>query len=251
MSHYCEKARWGLAHAGLEYVEEAHLQVFHYLAVRRHARGGMVPVLVAGTEVIEDSTAILRFLDHHYVPERRKLYPESTRKEVEALEERFDTQLGVETRRWVYFHWRALTSREVLRIAAQGTPLWERALAPLLFPVMRRYLDSLLKITAQNVEAGLTVISTIFDEVGDRLADGRPYLLGDAFTAADLTFASMAAPILLPPEYGISLPLPEEAPILAQPDIERFRHHAAGHFALRLYRQCRSAPSTQPAFLAT
>ena len=29
MSHYCEKARWGLAHAGVEYVEEAHLQVFH------------------------------------------------------------------------------------------------------------------------------------------------------------------------------------------------------------------------------
>jgi len=34
MSHYCEKARWALSHAGVDFVEEAHLQVFHYAAAR-------------------------------------------------------------------------------------------------------------------------------------------------------------------------------------------------------------------------
>jgi len=240
MSHYCEKARWGLAHAGLEYIEEPHLQVFHYLAVRRRARGSTVPVLVADGEVVEDSTAILQFLDQHYIPERRRLYPDAQRNEIEELEERFDTMLGLETRRWVYFRWIDQPTREVLRVAAQGTPWWERLLAPLLFPLMRRFLAMRLRATRENVEAGLLTIATIFDEVGARLADGRPYLMGTEFTAADLTFACMAAPILLPPEYGVLLPTLEEAPAEARAEVEKFRLHPAGQFVLRLYRQRRA-----------
>lgn len=101
MSHYCEKARWGLTHAGVKYHEEAHLQVFHYRAVRRLDAQGMVPVLVTEAGAVADSTAILQFLDER-LPEPRKLYPEPLRKQIELLEEWFDEGLGIETRRWVY-----------------------------------------------------------------------------------------------------------------------------------------------------
>ena len=242
MSHYCETARWGLAHAGVEYVEEAHLQVFHYLALPRRVHGRTVPVLVSGHDTIEDSTAILQHLDHHYVPARRQLYPETLREAVEAMEERFDTCLGIETRRWVYFRWKDQPVRDVLRIAAQGVPWWQRVLAPLVFPWVRRYLGSRLQATAAQVEAGLLVIQSIFDEVAASLGDGRPYLFGDAFTAADLSFACLAAPILLPPEYGVHLPTLDESPPAARADVERFRNHPAGRFALRLYRQRRAEP---------
>lgn len=235
MSHYCEKARWGLAHAGVDYEEQAHLQVFHYRALRPHRAGALVPVLLTGHEVIADSTAILQFLDRDLPPDR-KLYPEAQRAEIEALEDRFDEQLGVETRRWVYFHWMHLPVREVLKTAAQNTPRWQRALAPVLFPVMRTYLNRHLAITAEQVQRGLPVIAACFDEVARRLQDGRSYLCGERFTAADLSFACMAAPILLPPEYGIRLPKPEQAPATAQDDIRRFRAHPAGQFALRLFR---------------
>lgn len=235
MSHYCEKARWGLVHAGVDFVEEAHLQVFHYAAVRRYEARGMVPVLVTGSEAVCDSTAILEFLDRG-LPEACKLYPGRQRQEIEALEEHFDERLGVETRRWVYFHWMSLPAREVLKIAGQGTPWWQRLLAPMLFPMLRRYLNRHLGISRDNVEAGLVTIAAIFDEVAARLGDGRAFLCGDRFTAADLSFACMAAPILLPPEYGIRLPSPEEAPAAAQADIARFRAHPAGQFALRLFK---------------
>lgn len=242
MSHYCEKARWGLVHAGVDYVEEAHLQVFHYLAVRPHSSGGMVPVLVSGTEAIADSTAILQFLDRR-LPEPDKLYPGHLRQEIEALEERFDEHLGVETRRWVYFHWMNQPAHQVLQTAAQGTPAWQRAIAPLLFPVLRTFLVRHLAISRDNVEKGLRIISSSFDEVAARLGDGRPYLCGSQFTAADLSFACMAAPVLLPPEYGIRLPTLDEASAEARRDIQRFRNHPAGQFALRLFRENRrSAP---------
>ena len=31
-SHYCEKARWALERAGIEYVEHAHAPILHYAA---------------------------------------------------------------------------------------------------------------------------------------------------------------------------------------------------------------------------
>lgn len=241
MSHYCEKARWGLAHAGLDYVEEAHLQVFHYRPVRRYSKAGKVPVLLADGQAIADSTAILHYLDRHHVAPERRLYPDALRAEVEALEERFDEQLGVETRRWVYYRFMVLPPREVLRTAAQNTPAWERVAAPLMFPMMRRFLNKHLDISAETVAAGSGTIAAIFDEVAHRLADGRPYLLGERFTAADLGFACMAAPVLIPAEYGIRLPTLEEAPAAAQPEIMAWRDHPAGRFALRLFRERRSA----------
>lgn len=239
MSHYCEKARWGLAHAGVSYVEEAHLQVFHYRAVRPYSARGMVPVLVTDSSAVADSTAILQFLDQR-LPEPRKLYPEPLRKEIESLEEQFDETLGIETRRWVYFQYLKAPTREVLRTAAQGIPRWQRMLAPLLLPMMRMYLNRHLAITRDNVEQGLRAISDCFDQVAARLNDGRRYLLGDRFTAADLSFACMAAPILLPPEYGIRLPTPDEAPVAARADIQRFREHPAGQYALRLFKEHRA-----------
>lgn len=245
LSHYCEKARWGLAHAGIDYVEEAHLQVFHYRAVRRYSLEGKVPVLVTETGAVADSTAILQFLDRR-LPEPRRLYPENARREIEALEDRFDERLGIETRRWVYFHWLDRPRREVLGIVAQGVPPWERALAPLLYPMMSGYLRRRLAITRENVERGVQLIAAVFDEVAARLGDGRVFLCGDAFTAADIAFASMATPVLLPPEYGIRLPTPEEAPAAARADLRRFREHPAGQFALRLFRDHRPHKAARP-----
>ena len=46
------------------------------------------------------------------------------------------------------------------------------------------------------------------------------YLCGDRFTAADLTFAALAAAVVLPPQYGVALPQPEQLPPAVRDDIE-------------------------------
>jgi glutathione S-transferase len=236
MSHYCEKARWALERAQIQYTEEAHLQVFHYWAVRSLNTMGMVPVLVDGAQVIADSSEILEHLDQYIAAEKR-LYPPKHREEVAALEDYFGEGLGIESRRWVYFHWLKVPTRDVLETAAQMTPRWQKALAPIVFPIFRNYLTRYLSITEENVISGGQTIKDAFERVEEILSDGRPYLVGSQFTAADLTFATMAAPVLLPREYGIRLPTLDEAPDSAKADIQVYRAHPAGKFALKLFEE--------------
>lgn len=238
MSHYCEKARWALDFAGVEYREEAHLQGFHYLAVKPHSDNGMVPLLVTPSEVVRESSQIVKHVDQ-YMPEGSRFYPADLEAEINELEQRFDEILGVETRRWVYHHWQKAGVLKVLSIAGQGAPLWQRLLAPILFPFGFLYIKNLLSVTAKNVDSGVDIIAQEFDYVASLLTDGRKFICGDQFTAADLAFASMAAPVLLPKEYGIRLPTFEEAPEDAKADIERFTQHPAGQFGLKLFAEMR------------
>jgi glutathione S-transferase len=71
------------------------------------------------------------------------------------------------------------------------------------------------------------------------LADGRPYLVGDTFSVADLTFASLAAPLLLPPQYGGSLPHIDDVHVDMRRTVLDFRATRAGRFALAMYEKHR------------
>jgi glutathione S-transferase len=77
----------------------------------------------------------------------------------------------------------------------------------------------------------------VFSAVSDRLGDGRKYLLGEMFSAADITFAALAAPVINPPEFSSLMPALEEAPQELATIINEFRLTPAGAFALRLYRE--------------
>lgn len=247
MSHYCEKARWALERLGLDYHEERHLQGFHYARTYWVSRNAGVPVLVDGARVIVDSTAILKHLDRH-APDAQRLYPDAgrARQEVEALEDLFDETLGVESRRWFYFHYLP-EGRAALRIAGQGAPGIERAIAPLAFPLMRRYATWLLQANARTVAAGLERSRQVVQRTDALLADGRAYLAGDRFSAADLALACMAAPFVLPDEYGIWLPTVDALPAAMRPTVQAFRETVTGRHVLRLFRDHRRLAASHPA----
>ncbi|MHB1241676.1 MAG: glutathione S-transferase N-terminal domain-containing protein [Gammaproteobacteria bacterium] len=235
MSHYCEKVRWALVRFALPWCEEAHLQGFHYLRVLPCSRQGGVPVLLDDGVVVVDSTAILQYLDRR-VPRGCEIYPSALpeRRRVEELEELFDEVLGVESRRWFYFHYRN-RPRAALAIAAQGIPAWEQRAGPWLFPFFLAYIRRYLEISEHTVRSGLQQARGVVDLVDELLADGRRYLVGDRFSAADLAFACMLAPLVLPDEYGVTLPKIGELPEPMRPVIEEFRQRPAGAFALHMF----------------
>ena len=236
ISHYCEKARWALDRAGIDYREEAHLQLIHWLAVRRAGGGRTVPVLVCSDGVLTESADIVDEADAKAPPGRR-LYPDDPRaaSEVRALERDFDANLGPHGRRWMYNEMR---ERRDLAIAygCTGVPTWERRALPLAYPAAIRVIDRYLDITPETAARSERQVWMAFDAVAERLSDGRRYLCGERFTAADLTFAAMAASVLMPPEYGVPLPQPEELPVSMATVVRKFRAHPAGEHALAMFR---------------
>lgn len=238
-SHYCEKARWALDHFGLDYREDKHPPMLHWAWSLPSGGGRTVPILRAGTKVIGDSTAIVRFLDAEHGNGTR-LYPldAGLRAEVEQLEDRFSTRLGPHTRRVVYFH--LLPDRSLaLEAIEPEVGGFQRLVFRIGFPFFRFMMRRGMNISPASAERSLEFTRRVFRAVDERLSDGRSFLVGDVFTAADLSFSALAAPVLLPVEYGAPLPDFQRLPTGASEVIEEFRQTPAGAFALRVYRECR------------
>jgi glutathione S-transferase len=237
-SHFCEKARWGLDRARLPYVEKGYAPVLHLLAVMpRGSRSS--PVLVDRGRVVRGSSAILRLCDAHghaAVP----LYPEdsATRHEVEKLVARYDIELGPATRLWLY-SWALDDHEQLMRLISVGLSPGQRWRLRRMLPAVARTLRRVLGVGPGTHARSALRVDEELALVSERLSDGRPYLAGGRFTAADLTFAALAAPVLMPPTYGGgAITPPSEPPGLAG-EIARWRETPAGRHVMAIYRDLR------------
>jgi glutathione S-transferase len=239
ISHYCEKARWALERVGMRYREERHVQGIHRFAARRAGGGATVPVLVTPDGVIGESQDILAWIDARTPMEHRLFPPDpAARGQVDSLCRRLDEQLGPKGRRLMYVH--LLAQRDlVMAFNNQGVPRWEDRALRYGWPLMRRFVGRELGITPGIEDEDEAAVFNELDFVAETLADGRPYLCGERFGAADLTFAALSAAIIVPPVYGVSLPQPD----VLHPDtaalVERARQHPAGRYALALFAERR------------
>jgi glutathione S-transferase len=237
ISHFCEKARWELDRAGIAYDERPHVQVIHRFAARRAGGGTTVPVLVRGNgSVLTESAQIVDYADSRS-PSDRRLYPMAgeAADEIRNFERGLDEGFGPDGRLWMYHVLRG-HRKVAARYATTGVPGWERRAFPAFYPVMSRVIDRFFDINDESAAEALRRVRSTFDEIAVRLADRRPYLMGGHFSAADLTFSALAAPVLVPTEYGVPLPQPDELPDAMAAVVRELREHPAGQHALRMYR---------------
>ncbi len=237
ISHYCEKARWALERLEINYIEEPHPPLFHRLATSQSGGGTSVPVLVTKVGTFNDSADILQYLDQ-ITPVNQKLYPSEPkqRHKVEKLENLFNAQLGPSTRLWFYSY--MLANRElILKLFCAGVKPVEQEIFRIAFWPIQQAMRQKLNITAESAASSHDKIKRIFATVNDHLADGRTYLVGNSFSAADLTFACLAAPSVLPSQYGVKVPQLEELPSEMAATIRELRETPSGKYALRLFRE--------------
>jgi len=231
-SHYCEKARWALERCGIAYEEDGHLPIFHYVANRFVGAKRTVPVVVSAGTRITDSTEIVAWADG-----RRPgtLLPEdpALRAEALALEDELDNTLGPATRRWAYYY--LLPRKDLDHVLTRGVTRWQKLALKVTRPIAVGMMKRGLKIDPAGAERSRQKIEETFALVSELLADGRRYLVGNRFSVADLTFAALAAPVLLPREHPFGPPPLDEFPPAARAQIEAWRATPAGRFALQIY----------------
>ncbi len=239
VSHFCEKARWALDRAGVAYEEDGHLPMFHYLPTRRAGGKRRVPVLVIERgNVVCDSTEIVAWADGQKPGALLPIDPRDRAAAI-AIEDDLDRTLGPATRCWAYFH--MLDRKDLPRRLAWKVPAWEVTALTLGRPLAVLAMKRGLSINPASAERSRQQIDDAFARTNALLRDGRRYLAGDAFSVADLTFAALAAIVLLPKD-GHPYPLPDasEVPPESRDRIQGWRDSAAGRHALTMYRHERA-----------
>ena len=240
-SHYVEKARWVMRRYSVPYTEQRYLPVMHMPAAawasRGRGRGDRVsspfstPILITDRgERICDSSAIVR-----YVSDRCEggLYDDPAAAE---WEQRFHDRLAPATRRVGYSL--SLGNPERMAALLSNVGPTQRAVFRAIEPLAGRVLRDRLKITPEKVERSKQRTFEELEAVEKQLRDGRRYLLGDRFSAADLAFATAISPALcVQPHEGIDVIFPDPATLTgdAAELIARARASRAGQFALRLF----------------
>jgi glutathione S-transferase len=195
-SHFCEKARWALEHKRIAYQAVNLLPGLHVKPVRKLAPKSCLPVLQDGDAVVQDSAAIITYLDtkHPHSPLTPR-DPEAAREALE-WEKTLDEQIGVTLRLWFYYH--ALPDRpRALKFLLTGAPWYGRPLFTLIFPKVREAMVRAMNINAQTAEQAEQTFSAALDEL-DAALSRRRFLVADRFSRADLTACALLSPCCLP-----------------------------------------------------
>jgi glutathione S-transferase len=243
VSHYNEKARWALDYKGIPHRRRSVDADGSHPKIARGLTGGSTfPVLELDGEAIGDSTKIIAALEDRQ-PEP-PLYPSDPddRRRALALEDFFDEELGPYTRLIVVDH----TSGNAglfLSTFAPDMPGHRRLVARAMFPVLRRRIKSAFGIDERSIENAYAQVRA----AGERFqAELQPsgYLVGNAFTVADLTLAALVAPAGFAPQYPY--PQPQRDHHSVEPLRQRLAESGLLEWARGIYARHRGSSAEVP-----
>jgi glutathione S-transferase len=237
ISHYNEKVRWALDYKRIPHTRRSMLPGVHRLMARRLAGVPTSPVLTIGDEGIGDSSAILQAIEERW-PEP-PLMPENPlqRRRALRLEEYFDEELGPDIRRAVYYEILPHPG-VVVPLFTDGASRISRTLLRGSFPVLRIGMRRLMNIYEEPAARSRVRTVEALDMLEKELGD-KEYLVGNRFSIADLTAASLFYPLALPPEFPYTSPTYEDLPEGAREFIGSMRDRPGGRWVGEMYRRHR------------
>src|SRR5687767_4709537 len=163
-----------------------------------HGRSATFPVLRLEGETIGDSTAIIAALEARFPHSPLHPADPAQRRRALDLEDFFDEQVAPAVRLLVFHH----LTREPERLAAFASthaPRPLRRAEAARAAGARLFLNLRFRVGSADAAArAREQVLAGFDRLESELGDGD-YLVGDDFTVADLTAASLLYPLVLPP----------------------------------------------------
>ena len=193
-SHFCEKACWALDRKRQPYRVINLLPALHLLWSQRMASASSLPILRDGAYIVQDSSAIIDYLDLRWPQQGLTPTDVALARQAREWEPWLGDEIGVPLRLWFYSH--VLRQRQyamafLLRGASRGQGVVFQAL----FGLIRHAMFYKMQINPHSAVAALPRLERALDTLEATL-QGREYLVGDTFSRADLTAASLLWPML-------------------------------------------------------
>jgi glutathione S-transferase len=199
LSHYSEKVRWALDHKGIPHVRRTPPVGVHQLFAMALTRSShrRLPVLELDGRRIGDSTAIIAALeDHRPDPPLYPGDPEARSRALE-LEDFFDEELAPAVRRFVWHETLPDSAASAAALVTRGSPL-QRGLVRAGIPLARPLMNWDYGIRDETATDAVRTLHGAMDRI-ERELQPSGYLVGDAFSVADLAGAALFTPLLAPP----------------------------------------------------
>jgi len=168
-----------------------------------------LPILFLRGRAIADSTRIIEALER-FQPDPG-LYPrdESARRRALELEDFFDEEVAHPLRAAVMGPLLARNPKEIIAGFSIGVGSGTRLALRLFYPAFRAIGRARHDITPATIETGRVKVLAGLDRLEAELQPSG-YLVGDRFSVADLTAASIFSRLVFPPEFPYQVgPLPE------------------------------------------
>lgn len=204
ISHYCEKARWALDYLGIDY-ELKHLAPGEHaqIAKKLGAQWSSVPYLGTDGKVIQGSADIIDWADNAAPSTDKRLTPDNGRDECRQIEKRLDDVADVHVRRFYYSEAMVEFPETVRPVFTRDLPLTKKLLLSLAWGKVRNIMIARMDLGTEQGRASRAIVEGELDWLDALLSDGRQYLVGDDFSRADMTAASLLAPLALPPQHPV------------------------------------------------
>lgn len=197
LSHYCEKARWLLDFKGLDYSVKNLFPGAHRPFTLWRARSHTVPMLRDQQEWIADSSDIAFYLDAKYLLKPLLSSQPALRSKAVEIEELAD-KAGVHVRRWAYSQ--ILEGEAVMNVMLDDYA-YAKPLKKYIAPVMRKGISQLYQVNSEKAAMSLTKMMDTIDYLEEILQlNGGRYFVGQNLGLADITVASLFAPLLALPD---------------------------------------------------
>lgn len=250
VSHYCEKVRWGLdllendISSPLYYTEDAHPPPFCSFATlpASNFSSSATPMIVDSQDVHAPHLNMSDVLLQKYCP---FLYPSEIQQEIVNFELEMGKRLGPAVRCYCYHYLLQPQYHDVCvdicsaQTSKIETLLFDKMLEKGISQAMRK----IIHVHDSSAASSKEELVQVFDQVSKRLEQhGGTYLMDSptksfGLTAADVTFAALAYPLLRPTEMTRFLVeddsrLPPELVAMG----EQLRQTTAGKHVLQMYK---------------
>ena len=205
ISHFCEKARWALDYAGIKYGIEYVAPGTHFkLKKKFKLPRTSVPFIVSEGLAIQGSAQIIDWADQHST-NGKSLTPEGnegvTAREVEK---RIDDIIGVHLRKAFYSESLIEDPASVKKMLVHNISFLQKLLFSIIFPKVRSSMIKFLDLGVEQGEESLAILEKEIDWLDGLISDGRPFLVGDTFSRADLTAAALLGRSQSPSKFPYS-----------------------------------------------